>query len=119
MEVNTEALHIIEQLGDRRFEGILNGNIGDQLILMGDFHSARPRLEQAIELCQQGQCRAAEAAFMGSLGECIAREDPTEGRALLDEAAVILQDIGDALELEKVLTRRERLFPTKNTTPRR
>ena len=70
IDLNTQALDIARNSGDRGWEGVELGNRGTYHLHVGDYRQAMNLYTQALEIARDVGDRTGEGARMGNLGLC-------------------------------------------------
>jgi predicted ATPase/class 3 adenylate cyclase len=105
----TTALTIHREVRDRGFEGLVLGNLGVLLFRQGHVEDARAQFEAALEIARATNDRRNEGTTLGSLADLLASQGKLdEALERLRSGEVLLRDIGDQMELGKLLCIRGR-----------
>jgi DNA-binding SARP family transcriptional activator/predicted ATPase len=100
-----ESAAICRELGDQHGLAEALTFIGLTLVWQGEASLSQARLEEALAICRQAGDRWGEARALYRLGISLTdyAGDPARGRAMLEESAAILEDMGEKFVLNSVL----------------
>jgi tetratricopeptide (TPR) repeat protein len=94
------ALAVVREVGNRRFEGVVLGNLGGLHLDLGRIEEARSCLESALVIHREMGSRNAGGIVLRSLALLHAREGKAaQARVELDEAETLLRATDDRLQL--------------------